>query len=323
MALLKALRKRISKPVPTKDREPAAQKSPPKKMAIKKFEPEEFSMLARRRTCAACGLNTVAFKSDYPSTVTPFSAQEVLYCTNCGTGQVPNSEELLAGYYEKDYASSNRKDREIEPTTYFSEEFREKSPALQRYFNRAQRQISLLRDHGSPVTAMLDYGSGPGYCLYLSGAEKKFAFEPDEKSTKYLNHIEAQRFSALGEIPANSFDAIVASHSIEHLIPEALLATLAILINSLTKNGILVIEVPHGGHSYLHLDTRQDPHTLFFTPQGLSQAVKLAGGEPLLEKAFAKVHIKRRAHTFYTPPEVPFFQEDRGSLTIVCRRRAD
>ncbi|MEL0435878.1 class I SAM-dependent methyltransferase [Phycobacter sp. K97] len=288
-----------------------------------KFEPEAFTVLDRPGPCMVCGLNAVRFKSDYPSNVKPFSEQEVLYCTNCGSGQVPGSAELLQGYYEQDYASSNRKDREIEPEVYFSEEYRNSSRALQRYFGRAQRQISVLRQHGSQVTRMLDFGSGPGYGLFLSGAQEKFAFEPDEKSIKYLDHIKAKRFSAIGELRPSSFDAIIASHAIEHLVPEALIATLAILINSLTRDGVMLIEVPQGGHSYLHLNARQDPHTLFFTPQGLSLAVELAGGEILLQRTYGKHRVPLRKNPIYVPPDHPFYKEDRGALTVVCRRRRD
>lgn len=322
MAILKRLKGSLAKGKSVAQTENVATVA--KRIALPpKCEPEEFTVLDRPGLCMVCGLNAVKFKSDYPSHVKPFSDQVVLYCTNCGSGQVPGSAELLQGYYEQDYASSNRKDREIEPEVYFSEDYRNKSPALQRYFGRAQRQLSVLRKYGSPVTRMLDFGSGPGYGLFLSGAKEKFAFEPDEKSIKYLDHIKAKRFSAIGELRPGSFDAIIASHSIEHLLPEALTATLAILLNSLTRDGVMLIEVPHGGHSYLRINARQDPHTLFFTPQGLSLAVELAGGEILLQRTYGKANIPARKNPIYAPPDHPFFKEDRGGLTVVCRRRRD
>ena len=111
-----------------------------------------------------------------------------MWCTACGLSAVPKAGPRLADYYLKDYAATNRKDREIDPDTYFSDAHRQRSKAMQRYFSRAQSQIQHLNDHDAAWTRVLDYGSGPGYFLFLSPAKERYAFEPDLSSRKYLDH---------------------------------------------------------------------------------------------------------------------------------------
>jgi len=289
-----------------------------------KTEPEAFTPLPAPvpdRPCPACCEFSLTHQSDYPSTVAPFAEQTVLYCTRCGLGHVPDAAKLLATYYREDYAKTNRKDREVAPETYFSEAHRERSPMMQRYFRRARNQVTCLKRHGGRFNRVLDFGSGPGYLLHVSHAKEPHAFEPDVASAKYLDHIGARQYETLGTVPQNHFDIIVASHSIEHLVGEELRKTLKHLLASLRDGGLMLIEVPHGGHSYLHLKgARQDPHTLFFTPQALYEAVQYAGGEIIFADAVAKPLIPRREHPIYTPKADGFFDVDRGSLTVICQR---
>lgn len=288
-----------------------------------KTEPKSFSAIRSpvKTQCPACDADALAYSSDYPSNVKPFSQQTVLYCTACGLGHVPDSEDMLADYYRQDYARINRKDREIDPETYFSEAYRESSRMMQRYFRRARSQIIRLKKYGGRFNRVLDFGSGPGYLLHYSHAKTPYAFEPDTESNKYLDYIGAMQFDHLSEVPQDYFDVIVASHSIEHLVAEELTETLAHLVGSLRETGLMLIEVPQGGHSYLHLEgARQDPHTLFFTPQALVEAVTRAGGEIVYAGAVAKPEIPRRKKPIYTPEGSAFNKVNRGGLTVVCRR---
>lgn len=289
-----------------------------------KTEPKAFSALPtplQDRSCPACGEFSLNYKSDYPSKVKPFAQQTVLYCTECGLGYVPDSAQMLADYYREDYAKTNRKDREIAPDIYFSKAHRENSPMMQRYYKRARNQLIRLKDHGGHFNRVLDFGSGPGYLLHSTHAKEPHAFEPDLASGKYLDHIGARQYETLSEIPQDYFDVIVASHSIEHLVGEELQTTLQCLLGALNENGLMLIEVPHGGHSYLHLaGARQDPHTLFFTPQALYRSVKRAGGDILFADAVAKPLIPRREKPIYTPQDDGFFSVNRGSLTVICKR---
>lgn len=298
----------------------AAPKPNPKPAAAMKTEPDRFTRLDAASDCHVCGATAVRWRSDYPSLVEPFASSVVRWCENCGSGAVEGARTLLAGYYERDYAASNRGDRHAPPATYFSPEYRLKSPKITRYFNRAQAHVELLRDFNVPMEDVLDFGSGPGYLLHVAQARRKFAYEPDEESVKYLRHIGARRFGTLAEMQGVTFDAIVSSHSLEHLAAEDLRPTLELLLGALKPQGKLLIEVPNGGHAYLHLEARNDPHTLFFTPAGIVAAVEGAGGRVLYRKARGKSVSARRHDPLYSPSGGCFAEEARGALTLVCER---
>lgn len=285
-----------------------------------KTEPSSFHRVDSRDHCFVCGTKAVEYESDYPSLVDPFASQKILYCTECGSGYVPGSAQLLENYYKVDYATLNRGDRDAEPNVYFSDEYRAKSKKISRYFNRGNRHAETLKAFGVPMNDILDYGSGPGYFLYLSGAKNKFAFEPDTKSEKYLRYIKAKRFDNLDAVSSVQYDGIVASHSIEHLVPEELQKTLSRLISSLKPEGKILVEVPHGGHSFVHLDARQDPHTIFFTPEGIVRAIKRAGGRVLYHAPAAVSQPPARSNPIYNPTGHPFFSERRGSLVVVAEK---
>jgi 2-polyprenyl-3-methyl-5-hydroxy-6-metoxy-1,4-benzoquinol methylase len=288
-----------------------------------KTEPQKFTPIAipnRSRSCPACGADALEYASDYPSNVKPFALETLLYCTACGLAHVPDSSQMLADYYLQDYAQTNRKDRDVNPEIYFSEAHRESSQMMRRYYARARAQVIRLKKHEGRFNRVLDFGSGPGYLLHISHAREPHAYEPDQESKKYLDYIGARQYDALDEIPQGYFDVIVASHTVEHLVAEELIETLRHLVGALRPHGLMLIEVPQGGHSYLHLEgARQDPHTLFFTPQALVEAVTRAGGDIVFAGAVAKPEIPRRDKPIYTPEGSAFNKVNRGGLTVICR----
>lgn len=289
-------------------------------MQVTKFEPISFTEATYASKCPVCNSDSVAFESDYPSNVNPFAGWRVFYCIGCGTGFVPETGPMLSEYYKVEYSAENRRDRDKEPTVYFSKSFRAKSPKIQKYFMRAKRQCQLLHSFNVEFNDVLDFGSGPGYFLLTSRPKRAYAFEPDEASKKYLDFLGAKRFSEISEIKPYSMDAVVASHSLEHLPVEELIETIRVLLSALKRNGKLLIEVPQGGHSYLHLDVRQDPHTIFFTPQGIVEAVRQSGGTVIYNCAVAKSIMPNRDNAIYTPKRNRFFQERRGGLVLVCSK---
>ncbi|WP_333834457.1 class I SAM-dependent methyltransferase [Rubrimonas sp.] len=298
----------------------AAPKPGPTPAPPTKTEPDGFTRLVTATDCLVCGAAAARWRSDYPSLVEPFASSVVRWCEACGSGAVEGARALLSGYYERDYAASNRGDRHAPPATYFSAEYRLRSPKISRYFNRAQAHVDLLHDFNVPMEDVLDFGSGPGYLLHVAQARRKFAYEPDEESAKYLRHIGARRFATLEEMRGVTFDAIVSSHSLEHLAAEDLRPTLTILLGALKPQGKLLIEVPNGGHAYLHLEARNDPHTLFFTPAGIVAAVEGVGGRVLYRKARGKSVSPLRHDPFYAPSGGRFAEEARGALALVCER---
>jgi hypothetical protein len=138
-------------------------------------------------------------------------------------------------------------------------------------------------------------------------------------SHKYLAHLGAQIHTDVADLPVGTFNTIVASHAIEHLPAEALHSTLVTLMGALAPKGRMLIEVPQGGGSYLHLaGQRQDPHTLFFTGQALVEAVTAAGGDILFQQAVGHVQSPQRSDVIYIADGPPFYKTRHGSLTLVC-----
>lgn len=286
-----------------------------------KSEPGAFARLAGDAPdCPACA-TPATHSSEYPSRVRPFARHRVMYCTTCGLGFVPEMAAILAQYYARDYGTTNRGDREMDPAAYFKNQTAGTDPTLERYASRVRRQIDLLRQHGAQFDRVLDYGSGPGYFLHACGAGQSHAVEPDALSHKYLHHLGALVHADLSALPKVGFDTIVASHVIEHLPAEDLRRTLAALIGALAPQGRLLIEVPQGGHSYLHLaGQRQDPHTLFLTGQALIAALTAVGAQVLFQQALGRLDSPRRADAIYAPKGPPFHKTRRGSLTVICTR---
>lgn len=279
-----------------------------------------FDRLAESAPCPVCQAASVTHQSLYPSAEQPFADSTIRYCSACGLGFVVGARALLEGYYEQQYSRTNRGDRQIDPQVYFSEEKREKSPRLRRYFTRAKRQLSVLENLGNPLKSLLDFGSGPGYLLHVSQAADRAALEPDEDSQKYLSHIGARRYKTVEDLPRGRFQAIVASHSVEHLAIEDLVPSLSRLMQSLKPGGHMLIEVPQGGLSYLYLNGQHDPHTIFFTPQSLTLAVEAAGGEVVFSRCFAPKASPLRPDAIYAPGGSAFWQSRKGAMTIVGRR---
>lgn len=211
--------------------------------------------------CPICGEGETRWTSAYPSYEPHFHSAVIFYCAHCGSGFVPDGDSLIEGYYEAEYSVTNRGDRDIPPEVYFGPL---RPDHLKGYFDRAEHQLMNLRKLGANMGRVLDYGSGPGYLLHASSANEKYAVELDGDSDKYLDFIGAKKL-APRELPQRFFDVIVASHVVEHFTATSLERLLKSMLLSLNEGGLLLIEVPHGGLSYVNLKARQDPHTIFFT----------------------------------------------------------
>lgn len=273
---------------------------------------------ATHTPCPACNSKEVQWLSGYPSDNSRFRMAVIAYCSTCGTGHVIDADRLLKNYYTHEYANTNRKDRNMDPAAYFSQD----PPAARyaRYFARAKSQVATLARHGAGFDSVLDYGSGPGYFLYISQANEKFAVELDEESDKYLRYLGATKLDP-NNMGRDRFDAILASHVVEHFTASTLDNNLINMASALKKGGLILIEVPQAGHSFAILDSGQDPHTLFFTPEGIYRAVECTG--LTIVKAFAagKAGALERDDAIYSPdPGVEFFNTRRGRLTIVARK---
>lgn len=239
------------------------------------------------RSCFVCG-GTNLHVLPYPyAAVPPFSRLIVLVCSGCGFGWVPAIPFDLDEYYRTEYGVSNRADRDLPPEAYFALESdapHPGGPALERYFARSRFHLELVRSRMPSIGTVLDFGAGPGCALFLSGAAKKHAIEPDQQSQKYLDHIGAVRLT-LTDLEPGAYDLVLSSHSLEHLPAHELFPTLAVLRKSLREGGLLCVEVPVASLGETYLPVRHEPHTLFFSPEALERVLVLAGFT-VLERRF-------------------------------------
>lgn len=232
--------------------------------------------------CPICLEQAALSVTAYPTSLIKepiFAKFAVIFCMKCGSGYVPDAERMLKNYYESRYSMEDRKDREIAPEIYFSADAVNQYPSLRHYFQRSQSQKDILIKHGANFDKVLDYGSGPGYFLKVCDAKQPYAVDPDRYSEKYLNYINAQILEK-DELPGNYFDVVVASHVVEHFDAKNAIAIVQSIIASIKKNGLLLVEVPQGGHTYLQIShPHHAPHTIFFSPEGILKLLENAGAE--------------------------------------------
>lgn len=257
--------------------------------------------------------------SAYPSERKPFIDWVVYYCSACGTGHVPGGASLIENYYQNAYSDTFVKDRSIAPRAYFTDQNREQHA---RYFARVEAQIEALQNVGARFGRVLDYGSGPGYFLYMSKPEAAYAVELDQKSHKYLDYLGATRITD-ADLATERFDVIVASHVVEHFTNSDVLDNMRRLIGALNLGGKLLVEVPQAGHSYLTLGARNDPHTIFFSAEGLRLLAERAGGRVV--RAYARsraVHKERADAIYHRSPDLDFEFDVGGGLTVIVEPAA-
>jgi SAM-dependent methyltransferase len=231
---------------------------------------------------------------------------------------------LLSDYYKNQYSKENRRDRDIHPEEYFGENSENKYPFLKHYFERSRSQSVILHDHGAVFDKVLDYGSGPGYFLKICGAKEPYAVDPDRSAEKYLHYINAKIIEK-DELPTDFFDVVVASHVVEHFDAKNAISIIHELLQSLKKDGLLLVEVPQGGHSYLHIaHPHHAPHTIFFTPEGILKLIKNAGAEILdafprdIERCYP-----RNPLAIYAPDmSDSFLSTQHECLTIIAKKKA-
>ena len=221
---------------------------------------------------------------------------------------------MLDGYYENTYGSEARFNRLGEPAKFFAEleNGRNKTKLV-----RALAQVEELKSVGANFKSVLDFGAGHGVFLFAAKPKEPFAFELDPQCKKYLDYLGA---TVIGELPEEKFDVFVASHVVEHLTDNTLDTTVRKLVGSLKRGGIGLIEVPQGGLSLLKKARYQEPHTLFFTPHGITALVERFGVEVLYQGAKGMGDIPQRSNAIYRPSAEGFYSNRKEGLTIVFRR---
>ena len=123
---------------------------------------------------------------------------------------------------------------------------------LIRFSHRRRFKLAIELLEPRPTSKILDYGSGDGYLLELLAqqvpSQNLTAFEPMQllipQIGNRLEHLGIKIHTAFQDLPEAGFDRIACLEVLEHLQPQAVLNSLAILKQLLSPGGILVISVP-------------------------------------------------------------------------------
>lgn len=269
--------------------------------------------LDRYRSCPSCRQKTFHLRSEYPTTSRKFSSLHTAWCTRCGSGYAENAEAVIDEYYNSDYGAA-RDDRHVSPAEFFN-------PSVKNgYFHRAWSHVRILKEAGAAYQSVVDFGAGHGAFLHVSGAAQKFAIEPDAHCQPYLDHIGAERIT-LDSIEENSVDLVYSSHSVEHLTHKTLNHTVEKLIAALRVGGHMLVEVPPGMFTRCLYRGDQDPHTLFFSPEGIREVLRRDDTVIVYNKCLAPNPWPVRSVPVYAPDETDAFANDtRGAICVVAKK---
>jgi 2-polyprenyl-3-methyl-5-hydroxy-6-metoxy-1,4-benzoquinol methylase len=218
------------------------------------------------------------------------SNNRVVRCTNC---------QLQFAYT---YPEHEDADSEIYSLEYFAEAIEEdKNTERQRIFGQMLNEIeSILGRKGR----LLDIGAGEG-TLMVTAESRGWQVEGTDISSAIVQHCRGGLGLTLHHgpiedlaLPAQSFDAIVLNHVLEHVRNP--LTTMQEAARLLRDGGIVRVEVPNVGSfssqfknllSRLHLKKSPwkhystDHHFWFYTPRTLKQTLETAGFEVMRLRA--------------------------------------
>jgi SAM-dependent methyltransferase len=176
-------------------------------------------------------------------------------CADCGVNFLnPRmTEERTREYYQSEY-----RDR-------VSKGFDETDLARQR--DRALVHSSALKKFGVTGSSVLEIGSSAGYLLHVltaTGFTDCQGIEPDKRYQAIEPSRNYPMFNDISDVPAQAFDLIVMSHSLEHI--NTPLDYLRHLISRYAHDGThFLIEVPNidvNPNYWIH-------HPINFNPQSL------------------------------------------------------
>lgn len=88
--------------------------------------------------------------------------------------------------------------------------------------------------------------------------------ELDCDSDKYLDYINAKKLNH-DKLPPDFFDAIVASHVVEHFADTTVALQLRNMIQSLKPSGYLLVEVLNAAHTFMHTQKIKPAYAVFQT----------------------------------------------------------
>lgn len=272
----------------------------------------------RGKECKICkGINIVV--CPYPSIYEPFCYEYIYGCKKCGTAWLEPNKIDIDCYYKDIYAKEDRKDREIPPEVYFSEDYYKKEKTLF-YFDRASRHVKHVQNvFNKEFGTVLDFGSGPGYFLHTINAKEKLAVEPDHASQKYHDYL-GSKLTDVCSVASDTVDCICASHSLEHLFLDDATQTISEFFRILSSDGVMLIEVPNGSLLRNHLHSKHTPHTIFFTPESLDILLTTQGFKTLVFIPQGRANLQVRKDPQYTPSLHSNLCDTHGNILVVCSK---
>jgi SAM-dependent methyltransferase len=158
------------------------------------------------------------------------------------------------------------------------------------YRARAIALAELAAEHimGVPARAF-EVGAGYGYNLSaLKALYPDLLLFTDELDESIVLPDEIKRAKLSDKDP---YDIVILSHVLEHFVDPKRVITAS--LNALSKDGIIVIEVPNDVPGIVPLNGPDEPHLTFFTAQTLKALLDTelvyAAGPPYRRKSVARV----------------------------------
>lgn len=238
--------------------------------------------------CVSCGGKDYEYLKSYPG----FDSVDLVRCAVCKLMQaqpVP-SEAFLSEFYAREFGMKagggvmTRKDEKgFRLRALMQRHFIEQATGITRWSGKrvldigchAASLLSTFKERGAAVTGV----------------------DPNPRSEYakewYGISVIRQMFRP-GMFASDSFDLILHSHVLEHLIDPA--AQLREFYRLLAPNGFVFIEVPNETESKIR-QAQVKPHLYFFTPETLSKLAVSAGFEVVL---FKTLGIDRRPKSLFS-----------------------
>lgn len=229
----------------------------------------------KKLSCVICKSNyfkKIKYKNSIKHDL--FFKKEIHVCLDCGFGKIfpkVNNEDLNY-YYEKIYRSTN---------SPFHIDFDNLVLSKEIIDYRSLSQLYLGHQFLNKKNNYNFLDIGPGHGISFMTADQYFdkvnlhGLEINSKAIKFFKKTfkNIKIFKNLEEIN-NSMDIILMSHSLEHFDSDVFNNLFETLYKILSKNGILIIEVPNDNHlDKLFKPTNHSPHLSFFSIENLKKLI--------------------------------------------------
>lgn len=151
----------------------------------------------------------------------------------------------------------------------------------QRQFDEfAQARFDNIKQFLHSPKTMLEIGSGFGSFLEIFSRKfplvEAYAIEPDKRCRTMLHRSQKANFiENLGEIPDNSIDLVCSFHTFEHLVNP--IEMLDLIYKKVSKNGLVVIEVPDLHQELKSVKNVHSAHVSYFHEELCFALLKSAG----------------------------------------------